>query len=100
MKKLLLSLFTILTLMNNVHSQIPGLSTLIKKVDPAIVKIYTINNRDEYESQGSGVIISKDGICITNYHVLIGAKKAIVITASGKKFNISKVQGLVPIKNV
>ena len=91
MKKLLLSLFTILTLLNNVHSQIPGLSSLIKKVDPSIVKIYTINNRDEYESQGSGVIISNDGICITNYHVLIGAKKAIVITASGKKFNISKI---------
>jgi tetratricopeptide (TPR) repeat protein len=91
MKKLLLSLFTILTLLNNLHSQIPGLSSLIKKVDPSIVKIYTINNRDEYESQGSGVIISNDGIFITNYHVLIGAKKAIVITASGKKFNISKI---------
>ncbi len=67
------------------------LPQLIKKVDPSVIKIYTIDSKNEYESQGSGVIISNNGICISNYHVLIGAKKAIAITASGKKFEITKI---------
>lgn len=72
-------------------AQIQNLSLLIKKIDPSIVKIYTLNENDEYESQGSGVLISNNGVCISNYHVLIGAKNAIVVTASGKKFEINKI---------
>jgi tetratricopeptide (TPR) repeat protein len=67
------------------------LPQLIKKIDPSIIKIYTIDGKNENQSQGSGVIISNTGICVSNYHVLIGAKKAIAITASGKKFEISKI---------
>lgn len=67
------------------------LQKLIKRVDPSVVKIYTIDGKNEYASQGSGIFITNNGVCISNYHVLIGAKKAIVITASGKKFEISKI---------
>lgn len=91
MNKIIFSLLGIFICVSFSNSQITGLSTLIKKVDPSVVKIYTINGRNEFESQGSGVIISKDGVCISNYHVLVGAKKAIIITASGKRFDISKV---------
>jgi tetratricopeptide (TPR) repeat protein len=91
MNKIIFSILAILIGANSLNAQITGLSTLIKKVDPSVVKIYTINGLNEFESQGSGVIISKDGVCISNYHVLVGAKKAIIITASGKKFEISKV---------
>lgn len=76
---------------NLIFAQIPGLSQLIVKVDPSVIKIYTINTRNEYESQGSGVIISNNGTCITNYHVLIGAKKAVAITSDGKKYDITKI---------
>jgi len=71
-----------------IQSKLPE---LIKKVDPSVVKIYTLDSKNEYSSQGSGVIVSNNGICVSNYHVLIGAKKAIAITASGKKFEISKI---------
>jgi Tfp pilus assembly protein PilF len=67
------------------------LPQLVKKVDPSVIKIYTINTKNEYESQGSGVIITNNGVCISNYHVLIGAKKAIAITASGKTFEITRI---------
>ena len=73
------------------HAQIPGLSQLILKVDPSVIKIYTVNTRNEYESQGSGIIIANNGTCITNYHVLIGAKKAVAITSDGKKYDITKI---------
>jgi tetratricopeptide (TPR) repeat protein len=78
----------VLTSNAQIQSKLPQ---LIKKVDPSVVKIYTINSKNEYESQGSGVIVSNNGICVSNYHVLIGAKKAIAITASGKKFAITKI---------
>jgi Tfp pilus assembly protein PilF len=84
------SIFFLFVLSSNAQIQ-TKLPQLIKKVDPSVVKIYTINSKNEYESQGSGVIISNNGICVSNYHVLIGAKKAIAITASGKKFEITKI---------
>jgi len=78
----------VLTSNAQIQSKLPQ---LIKKVDPSVVKIYTIDSKNDYESQASGVIISNNGICVSNYHVFIGAKKAIAITASGKKFAITKI---------
>lgn len=76
-----------------VHCQIPGLSGLIKKVDPSIIKIYTIYdlNSNEKSGQGSGVILTNNGECVTNYHVLIGAKRAVAVTSDGKEFDITKI---------
>ncbi len=36
-------------------------------------------------SLGSGVIVRKDGLVITNYHVIDGAEKVFVTTADGKR---------------
>ena len=83
-----MSVLFVLTSNAQIQTKLPE---LIKKVDPSVVKIYTIDEKNEYESQGSGVLISNSGICVSNYHVLIGAKRAIAITASGKKFEISKI---------
>ena len=41
--------------------------------------------RKEY-ALGSGVILSKDGYIVTNYHVVRGATKIIVKTIDGKKY--------------
>lgn len=79
--------FVILSL----NAQIQGLTTIIKKVDPSIIKIYTINSNGEYERQGTGIIISTDGIGVTNFHVLAGAKKAEAINFEGEKFEIKTV---------
>jgi len=91
MNKLLLLItisFISLQFIGQIQLKLPS---LINKVDPSVVKIYTIDSKNEYASQGSGVIISNNGICISNYHVLVGSKKAIAITASGKQFEISKI---------
>ena len=90
MKKILFSTLMFFIVIYS-SAQISGLSTLIKKVDPSVVKVLIINDRNEYESQGSGIIISKNGICVSNYHVFIGAKKAIVVTPSGQKFDVIKI---------
>jgi tetratricopeptide (TPR) repeat protein len=91
MFRLFLFSFVLFSATIDLKAQIPGLSQLIKKVDPSVVKVYTVNSRNAFESQGSGVIITSNGICVSNYHVLIGAKKAVVITSNGQKFDITKI---------
>ena len=74
-----------------VSAQITNLSTLIKSVDPAVFKIYTINDSGQFETQGSGVFISNNGIGVSNYHVIAGSKKAIVVDFYGKQYDISTI---------
>jgi tetratricopeptide (TPR) repeat protein len=72
-------------------AQVNNLPALVKKVDPSILKIYTIDGGGEYEKQGTGVVVAETGICVSNFHVLAGSKKAIVIDYTGRKFDISYI---------
>ena len=83
MKNKLLILITLI--INTINGQIPNLPTIVKNTDKCIVKIFTLDNNNEYISQGSGVLIDENGIGITNFHVLNGAKKAIIINYLGQK---------------
>ena len=42
-------------------------------------------------SSGSGFIISEDGYVVTNYHVIQGANKLVVITAAGEEYSAAVV---------
>ncbi len=80
--------------------------TAAEKVSPAVVTIlagdYAYANDgglrasdeffDEDASVGSGVIISRQGIVLTNYHVIEGAKRIIVRLADGREFETNRVQ--------
>ena len=89
MKNKLLILITLI--INTINGQIPNLPTIVKNTDKCIVKIFTLDNNNEYISQGSGVLIDENGIGITNFHVLNGAKKAIIINYLGQKTEINSI---------
>ncbi len=83
--------FIFILIFNTTYSQIPNLTTIVKKTDKSIVKIFTLDNKEQFISQGSGVLIGENGIGITNFHVLNGAKKAIIINYLGQKAEINSI---------
>jgi tetratricopeptide (TPR) repeat protein len=68
-----------------------SLTAIIKKVQPSIVSILTVNNEGKISGQGSGFFINPGGDIITSRHVLEGATRANIITSDGKEFPIKKV---------
>jgi S1-C subfamily serine protease len=61
---------------------------IFDKCSPAVfyIKIFDIN--DKAVKTGSGFFIGEDGLAVTNFHVMIGAEKAVVTTADGKEHNV------------
>ncbi len=53
---------------------------VVKTVEPSVVRI------DTDSGHGSGVIVGEDGLVITNYHVIEGARDVSVQLREGKKF--------------
>jgi len=64
---------------------------LVKKIQPAVVMIYTYNKSGEALGLGSGFFISDKGDVITNRHLLQGADRAGIKTFDGKEYNIKGI---------
>ena len=54
---------------------------------PATVTIITIDAQGDTIGQGSGFLVRGDGTIVTNWHVLAGASRAIVILATQERFD-------------
>jgi len=72
---------------------LPDLVSVVAKVKPSVVAIttevvtYDIFNRPfTQEGAGSGWIIAKDGLVVTNNHVVAGAETITVTLADGRSF--------------
>jgi len=68
-----------------------NLPAIIKRVQPSIVSILTINSEGKISGQGSGFFVNASGDVITSHHVLEGAAHASVINAEGKGFPIRRI---------
>jgi hypothetical protein len=68
-----------------------NLPSLIKKIKPSTVIIFTYNEKGEFLKQGSGFFISQNGDVITNYHVIQGASSAEIKTADEKIYPITHI---------
>ncbi|MEE9273483.1 MAG: trypsin-like peptidase domain-containing protein [Robiginitomaculum sp.] len=77
-----------------------SLANLIEHVAPAVVNIKVVTggaaaghpDQDETEGQGSGFIVTDDGMIVTNYHVIKGGDKITVDFANGEVF-VAKLIG-------
>ena len=60
---------------------------IYKKASPAVFFIEILDSDGKVMKTGSGFFISESGLAITNYHVVIGAKKMRITTDDGKTYD-------------
>jgi S1-C subfamily serine protease len=54
-----------------VNKKVLNASEVFKKVNPSIVYIESYNKYNQKVASGSGVIVRKDGVIVTNHHVIV-----------------------------
>jgi S1-C subfamily serine protease len=71
----------------------PGLTTeqIYDQCSPAVFFIKIYDMKDTAIKTGSGFFIDKDGLAVTNFHVINGAARAVITTADGKDYDIAGV---------
>lgn len=90
-------------LQNNTGNNVElSFSKAVRKSAPAVVNIYSLSidqhrplHSGSLQGLGSGVIMSKDGYILTNYHVIKKADEIVVALQDGRKFT-SEVIGFDP----
>lgn len=71
---------------------VTDVSDIVRKTQPSVVAITTEQIATSFFRQfviqgaGSGVILSKDGVIVTNYHVIHGAGNITVTLADGQEY--------------
>jgi S1-C subfamily serine protease len=75
---------------SSVHTQSTSLATIVSQL-PAVATMYVYNARGKPIGQGSGFIISNDGLCVTNFHVIKDAFSADVRLGDGRLFHLIAV---------
>ncbi|MGH6841225.1 MAG: S1C family serine protease, partial [Methylocella sp.] len=59
----------------------------VARVSPSVVRLDIRHGGRPRAGSGSGVIVSPDGLILTNSHVVQGAKRAEVTTLDGRSFS-------------
>lgn len=72
---------------------IESLAPLVKRIQPAVVTVITFNESGERLAIGSGFFINKEGLLITNYHVIENAHRMVVETPDRNKYEVSAIVG-------
>ena len=70
------------------EKSIENLPSIIKRIKPSVVIVFTYNDKGEFLKLGSGFFINHNGDIITNYHVLQGANSAEIKASDGKTYPI------------
>lgn len=80
---------------------------VIKKASPSVVSITSKQNApgfffgQELGGQGTGIIVSSDGLIMTNKHVVASQDATLsVITSDGKEYKDAKLVGRDPINDI
>ena len=84
-----------------------SIASIAEKVSPSIVSIVTQVRTQSYygsstsgEAAGTGIIVSKDGYVMTNYHVIEGATSVSVIDSTGESYSKVTIIGRDPLNDV
>lgn len=64
-----------------------AVTKVVERVGPSVVRLDVRHGDRARAGSGSGVILSPDGLILTNSHVLQGAKRAEVLTLDGRSLS-------------
>ena len=64
---------------------------LFRFASPAVVQVLASMKNSPADSQGSGFFVSADGLLVTNFHCIQGARNARIVTADGRRFVVKGV---------
>ncbi len=64
---------------------------LFRLASPAVVQVLASMKNSPASSQGSGFFVSGDGLLVTNFHCIQGARNARIVTADGGRFVVKGV---------
>lgn len=70
-----------------------------KKIARSLFTVITYNEKDELRSS-NGFFIGDNGEGVSDYSVFKGAKRAVVVDAGGKKWNVSRIIGASDMLNI
>ena len=84
---------------NQAGAEQGGLSTkeLFRQCSPAVVKIVSTNTQGRLLGQGSGFLVSTDGLVVTSYHVIKGCQRAVIHMTGGSGRQEMVVKGVVAL---
>jgi len=71
----------------------PAPLTIIANEMAAVVTIYDYDSRGKIIKQGSGFLVSSDGSCVTNFHVIRDAYSSDVKLGDGRLYHVLAVHG-------
>lgn len=72
----------------------------VEKAKRAVFSVVTYDKNDKMLNTGNGFFVSEDGLALSDYSLFIGAERAVVITAEGKKMPVSLIMGANDIYDV
>jgi serine protease Do len=71
-----------------------GFADIVERNLPSVVRVITSGAK---AGEGSGVIVSADGLIVTNYHVVAGAAKTRIQLNDGRELDATLIAGDAPI---
>ncbi len=64
------------------------MAAIASKVDPALVDVNVTFNYQDAEGAGTGIVLTSDGLVLTNNHVIDGATKiSVTDVGNGKTYS-------------
>src|SRR5437870_4754176 len=76
-------------------AQVPlSTAAIARLATPATVTILTLSPSGDTLAQGSGFLVKPNGVIVTNWHVMVGASRAVALLSTGERFDrVSFIDG-------
>lgn len=90
MKKNLLLIFVCCLLTQGSMAQAPK---WVEKAKRAVFSLVTYDNDDKILNTGNGFFVTEDGVALSDYSLLKGARRAVIINSEGKQMPVDAILG-------